>query len=533
MLRPRDQSGVTPDMRDPATPSDVTISSSAPAPFDDPTMGVAVAARTRSREPPLNRLVTIGDSLTMGFQNNAVFRTEMSYPAMIAHELGAEFRHPVYDGPGDGLPLNFEALVRDLESRFGDRIDVWEAPRALARARKWLAIHEDYWERGPGARFTPPAAINHNLGVSGWSFATALATTARSVEARIRRPRDGLFDDLLPENAQERMELRVLASAGGMDRTVFEAAEALGAQVGGGHDPDVGIDTLVVMLGANSALGTVVRLQVNWQGGPQFDGKRPATVVAPRLFRADLRRAVAAVRRIAARRVIWATVPHVTIAPIARGVEGRLSETSRYFDAYTYPWIAEHGLNRAWDPYLTHQEARAVDSAIDHYNDDIAQAVVDARRDGLDWRILDLAGLLDRLAHRRYIEQKRAQPEWWTPYPLPPELEALEPTPDSRFLSTDAAGRRDAGGLFSLDGVHPTTIGYGVLAQEVVDVMSGAGVDFPGPDGSPRPRPVRIDVRRVMAADTLLRRPPRSVDASVRTIGWIHRNLPFVGALLG
>ena len=533
MLRPRDTADVTPDMRDAATPSDVTLSSSAPPPFTDPTMGVAVAPRARSAELPRNRLVTIGDSLTMGFQNYAIFRTEMSYPAMIAHELGAEFRHPVYDSPGDGLPLNLEALVRDLEERFGARIDIWEAPRAIARARKWLATNEGYWERGPGSRFTPPAAINHNLGVSGWSFDTALRKTARSVEARLGRPRDGLFDDLLPEDAQERMELRVLASAGGMDRTVFQAAEALGAQVGGGHDPDVGIDTLVVMLGANSALQTVVRLRVNWLGGPRFDPKRPATVVAPRLFREDLRRAVAAVRRIAARRVIWATVPHVTIAPIARGVDERHSETSRYYDAYTYPWIAEHGLNRAWDPYLTHQEARAVDSAIDHYNDDIAQAVIDARRDGLDWRIVDIAGLLDRLAQRRYITQVKARPRWWTEYPLPSELAGLDPRPDSRFLSTDAAGKRDAGGLFSLDGVHPTTIGYGILAQEVIDVMSGADVEFPGSGGSSRARPVRVDVARVMAADTLLQRPPISIDASLRTIGWIHRNLPFVGGLLG
>jgi hypothetical protein len=52
MLRPRDTADVTPDMRDAATPSDVTISSSAPPPFADPTMGVAAPpARARRSSP--------------------------------------------------------------------------------------------------------------------------------------------------------------------------------------------------------------------------------------------------------------------------------------------------------------------------------------------------------------------------------------------------------------------------------------------------------------------------------------------------
>src|SRR5512134_300384 len=154
-------------MRDPDTPGEVVIAASAPAPFDDPTLGIQVPPPPRGAPLPRNRLVAIGDSLTMGFQNYAAFRTEMSYPAIVAHELGIgeSFRAPRYGGPGDGLPLNLEALLRHLESRFGSRIDLWEVPAAGLRARAWLKRNEDYWERGAGARFTPPARINHNLGV--------------------------------------------------------------------------------------------------------------------------------------------------------------------------------------------------------------------------------------------------------------------------------------------------------------------------------------------------------------------------------
>lgn len=59
--------------------------------------------------------------------------------------------------------------------------------------------------------------------------------------------------------------------------------------------------------------------------------------------------------------------------------------------------------------------------------------------------------------------------------------------PDSRFLTADGRGGRAAGGLFSLDGVHPTTVANGILAQELVNVMRRAGVRFHHANGGVRP----------------------------------------------
>jgi|GEM_PF-3882415 len=59
---------------------------------------------------------------------------------------------------------------------------------------------------------------------------------------------------------------------------------------------------------------------------------------------------------------------------------------------------------------LTATEARAIDSAIDQYDQAIADVVKAAPSDGLDWYLLDLAALLDRLAHRRYLEDAAARP---------------------------------------------------------------------------------------------------------------------------
>ena len=536
MLRPRDTAGVTPEMRDRDTPPDVAISATAPPPFVDPTLGVPVPPRAYSERLPRNRLVAIGDSLTHGFMSGAIHRTDVSVAAIVAHELGLRdggagaFRRPVYGGPGDGLPVNIEALVRHLEREPGSREGLWQLAGAAVRARKWLDDVEDYWERGAGARFTPPAEINHNLGVYGWRFDHALERTARRLQDSIRPARDAFLKQVVQDH-RARAGVRVLASRRGTDLTQFGAARELGRDAGDGADPDHGIETLLVMLGANHALETVVQLRVNWKGGPR-ERDEPRTVWHPRLFKELLDRAVAQVRGIRARHVIWGTVPHVTIAPVARGVERKVARGSRYFPYYTRPWITDDAFDPDDDRNITHQQARAVDSAIDDYNDSIAEAVIAARREGLDWHVLDLAGLLDRLAQKRYIDDRLAQPSWWSRYPLPPELQALDPPPDSAFFVTGPTGRRAKGGLFSLDGVHPTTIGYGILAQEIVRVMSVAGVAFPGADGRPRPAPVRVDFARLIAEDTLISDPPRSVDSTLRTIGWLDEHASFLVNLM-
>ena len=231
-----------------------------------------------------------------------------------------------------------------------------------------------------------------------------------------------------------------------------------------------------------------------------------------------------------ARHVIWATVPHVTIAPIARGVGGKMRPGSRYFPYYTRPWIDDVRFDAAVDPHLTGNQARAIDSAIDQYNDAIAETVAAARRAGLDWLILDTAGLLDRIAARRYLLDPAARPSWWTPYRLPSELAALVPPPDSRFLVSGPEGRT-AGGLFSLDGVHPTTIAYAVLAQEFVNVMQSAGVVFSRGDGSPRTGPVQIDFSWAIARDTLIYDPLKSLSADVKGLGWANEVLDWVKRL--
>jgi len=107
--------------------------------------------------------------------------------------------------------------------------------------------------------------------------------------------------------------------------------------------------------------------------------------------------------------------------------------------------------------------------------------------------VLDLCGILDRLAYRRYVtDPAAAERNNWQPYPLPKPIADL----DTRFFLADHSGRIQ-GGLFGLDAVHPTTSGYGVIAQAVLDLLSADGVAS-----------TPIDFATVRQQDTLNSQPP-------------------------
>jgi hypothetical protein len=513
-------------------PNEITITSTAREPVWDPTLDIPVV-QPAWQGTPQHRLVSIGDSLTHGFASGAVYQTDLSYSAIIAYELGWDgLRYPRYGGPG-GLPLNLELLMRELERYFGAELSWWELPAALFRGRQFMDQVEDYWERGPGAQLPAPTATNHVLGVYGWDLRDVLVRTADSSAAEIEQPTDDLVQQIV-QNHNARAALRVLPRATDADRrrTLLDAAASLGEETG--DDPEYGIETLVVFLGANNALGAATQLRVVWSG-PGYDDlarKDAFTVWQPSHFIAELNLIVAKVQAIRARHVIWCTVPHVTIAPIARGVADKVRPGSRYFPYYTRPWISDRDFDAGRDPAITAEQARAVDSAVDQYNDAITAVVADARRAGRDWYLLDIAGVLDRLASRRYLEDPQARPPWWRPYPLPPELAALRPVPDSQFLTSDGIGRR-SGGLFSLDGTHPTTVGYGIVAQELIDIMVRAGVQFNTPDGrTPRIGPIRVDFTRLIRRDTLLTRPPTNLTAGLEALGWADETLDLIRRVL-
>jgi hypothetical protein len=516
--------------RDPHTPAEVEITLEAREPVSDPTLGIPV---TQVPSPQgTHRLVVVGDSLSHGFQSGAIYNTDISYPAIIAWEMGwfDSFRFPTYYGFG-GLPLNLEFLIRALEEKIGGPLNARDLLLAYLDARHHLAMAEDWWERGGGSAEPNLKYIIHNQSMYGWDLRDALSFTAQVARQRIKNPKDNFFVPLIA-NASERAVLRVLPNLPPQDNlSTLDAAAALG------NEGD-GIETLVIMLGSNNALGTVVQLKVEWSKWPDcqdLDKKDAFTVWNPEHFQTELNAVEARVKTIRAKRVIWATVPHVTIPPITRGIGKKVRSGSRYFPYYTRPWINDQDFDPTVDPRLTENQARAIDSAIDQYNYAIVDVVKRARSANppKDWYLFDMAGLLDRLASRRYLDDPSTKPSWWTtPYQLPPALKALDPLPDSHFFTSGPSGR-ETGGLFALDGVHPTTIGYGLIAQEIIKIMQLAGVAFFQPDGKTvRPHPIDVDFDRLIHHDTLISHPPVSLDSDLALLGWLNEKLDFFRRLV-
>jgi hypothetical protein len=514
------------NLRDPNTPDEVIIRLEVRKPETDPTLGVPLPP---TKQQTKHRLVTLGDSLTHGFQSFAIFNTDLSYPAIIAHELGCydSFRHPEYRAFG-GLPLNLEYLIRALEDKYGSKLDWWEWGLAALTAHHRLEEIRKYWEQGPGSQVPQINGIMHNLAVAGFDINDLMTCTA-DTEQKAMKSAEVPPLHLWARNAWQLMAQYVLESAHDpVTRQAFtpvKAAKALGE--------DGGIETLIVFIGSNNALRTVVDLQVKWSGNDYSDPaqKGKYTVWRPSHFTVELQKLQNQIREVKAQHVIWCTVPHVTITPLARGVDGKMRPGSRYFPYYTYPWIDDTHFNPAVDPHLTGNQARAIDSTIDMYNDAITAGVKAARNAGLDWLLLDIAGLLDRMATRRYVLDPAARPSWWTPYQLPPQIKALTPVPDSQFLAYGPQGRT-AGGFFSLDGVHPTTITYAMLAQEFINVMQAAGVKFHCADGvTERTGPIQIDFDWAIQQDTLISKPLKSLTSDLKLLGWADEQLDWVKAL--
>jgi len=496
----------------------------------------AIAAARRRK----HRLVAIGDSLTQGFKSGAICETELSYPAIIAWEMGLgedDFRYPSFSAHG-GLPINIEYLLRRLDERFGDDIDWTELPLAPFYLRSWLDEIEDYWERGPGAKPVPYRGAYHNLAVWGFEVQDAYLLTARMC-ADIAGDTSDDWLVPVPANAMYRTGVRVLnptqrEEEGGA--TQISRAMELGA--------DGGIENLIVFLGANNALGAVTSLDIvaseeatlmepdPRRRKPRPDAE-PANLYAPDHFRQIFRRLVAEVGNIDAERVFWGTVPPVTIAPVTNGVGGRMETDMglpspygdgddpkwfrRYFRYYTRPWVPDDKFRPNEDPYLSGIEAMTIDLYIAMYKEIVVEEVERhnaARRaagKGDDWFVVDIRWALERIAYRRYQEEPGVPPPpGWSAYEMPASYRKLGL--DTRFLRAEQ-GVRVAGGIFSLDGVHATTAAYGLVAQEFINIMQHAGVEFRWGDRvTPRAGQIRVDYDRLIRLDTLLKGLPRTLD---------------------
>jgi hypothetical protein len=453
------------------------------------------------------KLFSIGDSITQGFMSFAAARTDACFSTLIARMLGAEPYHVPTNWPHGGFPLNLEWMMRSLEKQLGsDIFGPFEWLQAVNTIRKHMDRVERYYERGKGKVGAPHPGGKlyfHNIAVFGLRVADAWGLDAqlcKQIIQQTRRHGDEWFS--WPNAPFYRAVNTVLNPS---QRAAYDKLSPLGwleTHVGGLPDSaeKPGVENLILWLGNNNVLGTVLSLQP--QQTAAVDGQWPHQLSHvdrqrqgwnfwhPDHFEAEFAELMDRVDAIMRRnppevdwKVFVANVPHVTIAPLAKGfgpttvyedrVDGR-TRRSVYYKYYAYFFIREADIHAGQWPFLTQHRARSIDLAIDAYNASIRQTIqrynpLDAGSGGRQrYFLVDANRALSEMAWKR----NNGQPT----YALPPALTYLDPPVNTKFYHATRNGQLVQGGIFGLDGVHPTVIGQGLVAHEFLKTMAAAGV---------------------------------------------------------
>ena len=178
-------------------------------------------------------------------------------------------------------------------------------------------------------------------------------------------------------------------------------------------------------------------------------------------------------------RVYIGTIPHVTIVPLIKGsgpsqtieVKDYLGNSSKrtYYKYYSYFFYNHDENSPLTTPRkLTQNAAMQIDRFIDHYNASIYSLVSKFNLGFAQphFHIVDTCKTLSQLAYKR----NNGCPV----YPLPEALDYSAPVVNTKFYHANREGSLEQGGIFSLDGVHPSVIGHGLIAREFLKVITGA-----------------------------------------------------------
>jgi hypothetical protein len=440
------------------------------------------------------KLFTIGDSISQGFMSLAAARTDLSYSTLLAQALGLkekDYRYPKWEA--GGLPVNLELIFRALHRRYGVDISLFEWLTVLQTINDVVDVAEEYYERGLGRwdnPYDPNVEYFHNVSVKGFDVADAWLMTAEIAEKEIKlAASQQLFSDGYlsgPDVPFYRTTQKVLNPSGKSKYKNFSQLTWLDK-----HTREEGIENVVLWLGANNALGTIISLKINQT--PNRSGERPYhlshierakirkwNLWHPDDFKAEYEELLKRVdkcmqqNQAANWHVFVGNVPLVTIAPLAKGVgeETVVTRNGRnyiYFKYYTYfPFELEFAHKTGI--HLNMQDVIHIDDCIREYNKCIAEFVeIRNKAHGRTcYHIVDIAGALDDLAYKR----NNGNPI----YEFPKYFDFIYPKVNTKYYHADKDGILRQGGIFSLDGIHPTAIGHGLIAHEFLKVMKKVGI---------------------------------------------------------
>lgn len=457
----------------------------------------------RSNKQSKHKIVALGDSIPQGFHNGGIYRTELGFPALLSRSLDPEFkmRLPSFTAQA-GIPVNLEMLVRGLSDRFGENLDWNDYIPAATHLYSTLRRIKNYWESREGSASPDATMPYHNQGVWGFAMNDVWLMNEQKCREHIKNFKEtySIFD-ILPDHAMYITAGMVLnPSQSSSFRTHSQIDNARYLQEHGG------IENLIVTAGHNNIMGAATNLHFKYSEKEDlnsFYADRSYTVYRPEHFEQEFRNMAEKVSSIGAERVITQTIPYVTIPPVTRGVNADLSTgKGGYFDYYTRFWIWDDDFDPGMHPHLTKEQAITLDQHVDSYN-----RVIKDVADEYGWLVVPLNKYVSAFAYRRLAGNiKMPYPEEFCQAMERHEEtkhlveDRLNPILSTQYLKIDEdTGKVRTGGIFSLDGIHPTTIGYGLIAYLYRETLKQHGVSFTRP----------IDWDFIIENDTLVTHPPR------------------------
>ncbi|WP_017443645.1 hypothetical protein [Gayadomonas joobiniege] len=464
-------------------------------------------------------LVTLGDSVSQGFMSGAAASTHLSYSSVIAKTIGiadADYHYLPYPEQLK-LKWDIELLLRALESRYGTDIRGLEWPFAINHCAQLFDKSESFYERGQGRPSQPVKLPKtwqnfdgfHNLAVEGMDVGDLYTVTPKSALATIKQNKKSSQNNFFAV-ASEPFSRSAYRTLNPYANEAYDDYSAVGWLKH--HASQKGVKNIILWAGANNALGTVLDLKIKFTDG---DGAILTKTRKERLeknlwhpydFQLEYTQLLQSVVDALANNQYqdWhcylGTVPLVTIAPIAKGVgEARLikdpagsGKTYRYFQYYTYFAMSEKAALKT-GKFLKFRDALFIDRCIIQFNRIVRQLAKNYNQSlGRDaFIIVDTSQALTDMAWKR----NSGEPS----YPFPASFDFLYPPVDTKYYHANTRGEIEKGGVFSLDGVHPSVIGQGLIAHEFLSVMQKQ-------NGS-QYAPKNIDWPSIFAADSLRTQP--------------------------
>ncbi len=462
------------------------------------------------------KLFTIGDSISQGFMSGAAARTDLSFSSLIANQLGIEnYKYPIW--PEEGLPFNIETIFRELENKYGSNINTLEWGLAITRTiPSYLNKIEKYYERGAGAenkKYPGGEIFFHNVAARGFNVSDSWLITPKYCQQQIakNKSKNGLYSAV--DHSFLRTALRVLNPQ--LMKEHEEKSQLDWLQY---HSDNEGVENVIIWLGSNNALGTILGLNINFTEGKGEVTNKPSDTFVnekgvynlwhPKDFEADyseLLNRIDAILGDKETKVFLGTVPLVTIAPFAKGVgetfEVKTEDTKdqktgdnhavTYFKYYTYfPFDEEFAFKTGIN--LSFTQVLHIDNCIREYNT-IIKRLAETKNITHPGRynIIDYSAMLDSLAFKR----NGGIPK----YQFPDYFKFQYPIPNTKYYHADTEGNLKQGGIFSLDGVHPTAIAHGLIAYETLKEMKKSGIQDANAN--------TLDWDKIIKSDSLYQKP--------------------------